>query len=523
MKRLIYPLIITALITGVSSCNKDLLDKKPLDALSDKDVFATPENAALFVNNIYAGLPNGFERGWYMLASATSDAENSYAWAESNAFNRGDMDPTYIPNGDWTASYRQIANCNTFFKNVDQLEGNPDLVKRLEGEVHFLRAFYYSELYKRFGGVPIISKVLTLEDDFLEDRASASDVIDFIVKDLDDAAAALPDKYSGSDVGRATKVAALALKGRMLLYAERYPESSTASKAAIDLALGSGYDLHTPYDMIFLDNNNDEIIFDKQLLAKNCSGYQDLFNAPVGGNYGGWGGTCPTQDFVDDYDMKSTGKPITDPTSGYNPNDPYADRDPRFAYSVLYNGTVWKGATIDTKENGVNKPDGNGDATKTGYYLRKFMDESILNPNADCGKAHWILIRLGEVFLNYAEAELKLGHDEEARTWVNKIRARADMPDIPAGELTWERYMKERRIELSFEEHRFWDVRRWKVAEVTENRPVHGMRIEEIGGVLKYTPFEYENRRFDKTKNYLFPIPQSEREKNPNLSQNPGW
>ena len=150
------------------------------------------------------------------------------------------------------------------------------------------------------------------------------------------------------------------------------------------------------------------------------------------------------------------------------------------------------------------------------------MDESVADVNATCGSAHWILIRLGEVYLNYAEAQLKLGNAEEARVWVNKVRQRAAMPDIPIGGLTWERYMKERRVELAFEEHRFWDVRRWKVATVTETEPAFGMKIENTGGTLTYTPFKWEDRIFEE-KHYLFPIPQSEREKNPNLSQNPGW
>ena len=524
MKKLIYYFLILALVPAINSCKKNLLDKEPLDSISDKDVFASPENAALFVNNIYAGLPNGFQRGSYLLTSATSDAENSYPWTNSHIFNRGENNPSNTPNNDWVSSYRQIKNCNEFFANIGQVTGNDVLINNLKGEVLFLRAFYYAELHKRFGGVPLITKVLTLDDDFLQDRATADQVVDFIVKELDAAAALLPKKYTGKDIGRATKIAALALKGRVLLYAGKFTESFAASKAAIDEGLANGYNLYTPYDMIFLDNNNKEIIFDKQLLllAINCSGNrQDRNNTPVG--YGGWGGTGPTQNFVDAYEMQATGKPITDPASGYNPNNPFAGRDPRFDQSVLHNGTMWKGRPVDTKENGLDKPNGNGDATKTGYYIRKFMDESVVDVNAICGKADWILIRLGEVYLNYAEAKLKLNDAEEARIWVNKIRTRAGMPNIPMGQMTWDRYMNERRVELSFEEHRFWDVRRWKVAEITENEPVFGMRITSVGGVLTYTKYKWEDRKFDKTKHYLFPIPQSERDKNPNLSQNPGW
>ncbi|MDQ3681831.1 MAG: RagB/SusD family nutrient uptake outer membrane protein [Bacteroidota bacterium] len=523
MKKLFY--ISAALLTllFVGACKKDLLDKLPLDAVSDQTVFASVENTALFVNFIYAGLPNGFARGWYMLASAASDAENSYPWTPSHIYNRGEQTPSNSPDNNWTESYNQIKNCNVFFENIDKVPGNADLIKRLKGEVHFLRAFYYAELHKRFGGVPLITKVLTLNDNFLEDRATAEQIVDFIVKELDEAAAVLPLKYSGIDKGRATKVAALALKGRVLLYAGKFTESSTASKAAITEGEANGHGLYSPYDKIFLDNNNREVIFDKQLLAKNFSGQHDLFNTPVG-YANGWGGTCPTQNFVDAYEMKTTGKPITDPASGYDPTNPYAGRDLRFEKSVLYNGTMWKGRPVDTKENGADKPNGNGDATKTGYYMRKFLDESVnAQSNLITGSQNWILIRLGEIYLNYAEAQLKLNNADEARTWVNKIRTRAAMPNIPAGEMTWERYMNERRVELSFEEHRFWDVRRWKVAEITENEPVFGMKITNVGGVLTYTKYKWEDRKFDKTKHYLFPIPQSERDKNPNLSQNPGW
>ena len=157
--------------------------------------------------------------------------------------------------------------------------------------------------------------------------------------------------------------------------------------------------------------------------------------------------------------------------------------------------------------------------------MRKFLDESITARNLITqGGQHWILIRLGEVYLNYAEAQLKLGNTAEARIYVNRIRARAGMPDILTdAELTWKRYMNERRVELAFEEHYFWDVRRWKIAEITENEPVFGMKIELIGGALKYTKFKWEDRKFDPSKHYLFPIPQGEIEKNSKLVQNPGY
>lgn len=169
MKKHIYIYLITGVLLISYSCQKDLLDKKPLDSVSDNDVFANPQNASLFVNNIYASLPNGYDRGWYMLDAGTSDAENSYAWTDSHVFNRGENDPSFTPNADWTTSYIQIKNCNVFLENIDKVTGDADFIKTLKGEVLFLRAFYYAELHKRFGGVPLITKVLNLDDDFLQD------------------------------------------------------------------------------------------------------------------------------------------------------------------------------------------------------------------------------------------------------------------------------------------------------------------------------------------------------------------
>ncbi len=520
MKNKIFFLLVFTVVFSVS-CEK-VLDKQSLTQLPESEIFANTGNLTLFVNGIYSALPNGFNRGWYMLDAATSDAENSYAWASSNIFNRSEQGPSNTPNHDWDISFAQIRNCNIVLAGIDALEGDTDIKNRLKGEVFFLRGFYFSEMYKRYGGVPIITTVLALNDDFKLPRATAEETINQIVSDLDAAAALLPAKYSGNNIGRATSLAALSLKGRMLLYAEKFPESEAASKAAIDLAAANSYNLHTPYDKVFLDNNNPEVIFDKQLLAVNFSQEADLFNMPVGFT-GGWGGTSPTQDFVDSYEMVSTGLPINTAGSGYNANNPYVGRDPRFDMSVLYNGSAWRGRLIDTRVDGIDNPTGNGDATKTGYYMRKFMDQSIFPQyQLVTGNQNWILIRLGEVYLNYAEALLKQERAEDARPWVNKIRERAGMPDIPAGALTWERYMNERRVELSFEEHRFWDVRRWKVAMVTENKPAEGMRITGTVPNFTYTRFVHEERKFEEN-DYLFAIPQGEIDKDPNLQQNPGW
>jgi starch-binding outer membrane protein, SusD/RagB family len=525
---------VMTLVMSLVSCQDDYFEKKPLDKLSDADVWNDLKLSELYINNIYVDLPSGFDRGWYMLASATDEAENSYDWPDSEILNAGDYTPSSYPlSGTWASSYSAIRKCNFALGRIDVVPGDEAMRNRQKGELLTLRAFFYAELVKFYGGVPIIETAAGIENigniaSLQVSRNSYDECVDFIEKDLINAAQLLPDSYSGAEFGRITKGTALALKARVLLYAERWQAAAAAAKEVMDLGVHS---LHPDYQELFLaaGNNSNEIILSKRFKQEKVVHYADLFNNSPGQN-SGWGGTCPTQNFVDQYEM-SNGKPITDATSGYDENNPYENRDPRFYQSILFDGAEWNGREMETRVKGADGIEGgpnqdNGDYTPTGYYLKKFMDESFIPLIQDKGSYNnWILIRYAEVLLNYAEAQNEdVGPDASVYDAVNQVRARAGMPDLPGGltrEQMRERIQNERTIELAFEEHRFWDVRRWGMGEAIFNGPVYGYRIPEDGS-LPGERFVIEERTFTQ-KHYLFPIPQAERDRNPNLEQNDLW
>lgn len=530
-----------ATILVLAACEKNILDQAPELDLDETKVFSDVLSAEQFVNDIYASLPNGYWpqiTGTYaMEATITDEADQSYQWTGAEPFQKGSWNPTMgeITN-EWNSSYAAIRKTNTVLENVhnavDDRSGDDLTVDRLKGEALFLRAFFHFNLAKKFGGVPVITRVLSPSEDLAaaNTRKSFKETIDQIVKDCDDATALLPPTYTSSSTGRITKGACMALKARALLYfasplntahdATLWQNAANAAKAVIDLGV---YSLYPNYQEIFTKTNNSEIIFSRQ--AGNDA-FWDECNSPCGARFAGWGGTCPTQNFVDKYEMKTTGKPITNPLSGYDHTQPYLDRDPRFYASVLYNEATWAGLQIEVSPGGaeLNNPT---DFTRTNYYIKKFVWESSVNSGFNNPAFHnWPFLRLAEMYLNYAEAlNEAAGPTAEVYNAVKAVRQRAGMPELPAGlskDEMRDRIRNERAVELAFEEHRFWDVRRWKIAESTVGVPIKGMRITGTAPNWIYIPFDVEPRVFE-AKMYLYPIPQEEINKNLGLTQNPGW
>ncbi|SNY99370.1 RagB/SusD family nutrient uptake outer membrane protein [Flagellimonas pacifica] len=530
-------LLYAIVLISFAGCQDDFLDLTPQDKLNSEAVWNDPKLVELVINEMYQSLPDGFNRGWYMLGAATDDGENSYGWPSGQAFNRGDYGPSNYPmNGTWFNAFTMIRQANLFFANVtEESEIDADIRNRMTGEVHFLRGFYYFDLMRHYGGVPILEEALSLDDDFNIPRNSKEEVIAFVIKELDAAAGLLPESHDGSLLGKATRGAALALKGRTLLYAEKWAESAAASKQVIDAGT---YTLFSDYHSLFhaANDNNEEVIFDKQFQDPDIGHWANLFNHPISFPAGGWGGTSPTQELVDAYEM-TDGMSIED-SPLYDSNDPYTDRDPRFYASIFYDGSPWREQAVETRIGGLSGIEKNGDATKTGYYLKKFLDESFENYGwgQQEGSNNWIHIRYAEVLLNYAEAQNEAsGPDASVYSAVNEVRARpgVNMPALPAGlskDQMRARIRNERRIELAFEEHRFFDVRRWGIGEDVFNKPIHGIRIGPNGELTgadaqgkPYGVFEVENRVFA-PKNNLAPIPQSEIDKLSDvLTQNPGY
>jgi hypothetical protein len=426
-------------------------------------------------------------------------------------------------------------------------------------EARFLRAFFYFELAKRYGGVPLDTTILTSAEANSISRASYDDVVKFIVRECDSAIAKLPVSYASTvfisgETGRATKGAAMALKARTLLYAasplhnptndaSKWVAAANAAKALID-QLGANYTPLRAYTSVV---NSISSSANKELILEVRSATSSTFesaNTAIG-FIGGNTGTCPTQNLVDAYEMKQTGLGINEAGSGYDPANPYAtsgtaQRDPRLAMTILYNGAIWKTPQfVKSYYGGLNGPP-TANATRTGYYIKKYMFESVsLDPISLSTALHyWVLFRYAEVLLNYAEAMNEAYGPQvagpaplnnlTALEAVNIVRARTGiaMPAFPAGMSQYafrDKLRNERRVELAFEDHRFWDIRRWKIGPSTTTiRGVDATLVTLSPFVCTYTPKIVETRVWD-DKMYLYPIPQTELFINHNLVQNPGW
>ncbi len=521
MKNNIRKIIGFVAVVLLYSC-ADSIDLEPKGSISSEVVFKDPAFAELYLNDIYKSLPHGFNRGWYMLCAATDDAENSYPWPSSNTkFNTANITPGNSDfNGLWGGAYKQIRKLNLLIDNANKLEGSEEDVTRIKAEAHFLRGYAYTLLLQTFGGVPLIDKAQELTDDLLVSRNSEEEVLNFVTSEYDKAAK-LFAKIDANSSARGNWDAAMALKGRILLYNGKFQESAAASKAVLDKTSKT---LDPNYQNIFLDDNSPEVIFDTQFKDPDRYHYANLFNTPKSnGPISGWGGTGPTQNLVDQYEMKATGKKPSEAGSGYDMNAPYEGRDPRFYASILYDGAKWKGFTIQHRPKGAEGIATSGDFTRTGYSLKKFIQEDRNHGNKST--QHWVYVRLAEVYLNYAEALIESNKDlAEAVKAINKVRERSKMPAIAMGsqEELRKKVRHERRIELAFEEHRFWDIRRWKIAGNPEVLTIYKMDMDENGKLKGTGKTIWETRNW-KDANYLMPIPQGEMDKNPNLKQNPGY
>ncbi|MDJ1494045.1 RagB/SusD family nutrient uptake outer membrane protein [Cytophagaceae bacterium DM2B3-1] len=608
--------IVTLLL--ITSCNDDFLNTKPLGEVPDDALWKDAALTEAFVTQIYNGLgQGGFNE--QMLASLTDEAIfthpgrgiNTITESRSNPADRGWINGTL----DWPAMYQRIRACNLALEHLEspEFENANGIVERLRGEALFLRAYYYHQLVRYYGGVPLIERSYGLgEADYTVPRNTFEECVNFIVKDCDEAAQLLDGKAMAN--GRASKGAALALKSRILLYAAsdlhdiptastksatiggfsdknilgyidgsrdaRWLAAKNAAKAVLDLT-GYGYQTNlsapvtpaqgtTNYMNMSLSKGGgeSELIFARYFinLKQEDGGRVGLFNGPNG--YHNWAGNTPIQNLVDDYEMM-------DGTSfdWNNPDHasaPYQNRDPRMDATILHDGSPWKPRTadgagkdpnnqiqtgqyqilnsknevvsyfgLDTRQSSIE--DWNG--SRTGYYMRKFIDPNptIVDQNT-WQEIPWPFFRYTEAMFNYAEACIELGEDEEARTWLNKIRFRAGMPAITeSGDALKQRYRNERRIEMAYEEQRYHDARRWMIAPETLGQKAGIINITATfkpGKSLtlyKYDPQTYnyvytplnidpgiENRLW-LDKMYYLPISRDEINRNAKLVQNPGF
>ena len=410
--------------------------------------------------------------------------------------------------------------------------------------MRFLRAYIYANLIWRYSKVPIITKVFDLHDDFKVTQSSYDDCVKFIDSELDTAAAQLPANQPASQEGRASANACLALKARVLLYDASLLNNTNHDnakwQAAADASaalLNVGYSLNPDYQSTIHTEKNEKI-YARYFTQANSTNFS-LEEGRNGSN--GWTSQNPSQNQVNAYEMAATGKLpyieqpdgslVLNPGSGYDPNNPYVGRDPRLDASILHDGSVWQGRATETFDGGLDSPESSiqpWNASLTSYAYKKGVVESIPPSGSSVKPTNpWIFFRYAEVLLNYAEAEFELGNETVARQYINMVRARpsVNMPPVTeTGDALRARIQNERRVELAFEEHRFFDVRRWKIAAVTENIPISRMQItKQANGTKIYQIKSLEARSF-LPQHYLIPIPRSEVDKSlGSLKQNPGY
>lgn len=540
------------------SCN-DFLDREEDSFIDKTATFDSYNRTKQYLTYAYSLLPEGLNRfsGDALLGAATDDACFAIESSNIQQFNNGSWNALSNPDNVWDRYFAGIAKCCTLLENSNHINldiSRLDPAKRVEyennlkdirmwrAEAHFLRAYFNFELLKRYGPIPIIKSTLDINKDYSDTpRPTMKEVVEFIANDCDMAADSLeltPWRNMNDAFGRATKGAALALKSRLLLYAAsplyvdfgdideaNKPSDATLWKAAADAAKAvidlNQYELAPAYDDLFKnDFQNKEYIFVRRYPSNSDF---EKSNFPV--SYGGKGGTNPSQNLIDDYEMlDGTAFDWSDPVKAAHP---FENRDERLLATVLMNGVLFKGKRVATYPGGADATP-NPNATKTGYYLRKFLNENVNIQTGGGSDGHVVpLFRLAEIYLNYAEALNEYDPtNPDIAVYLNKIRERVSLPDVPSG-LTQEQMRTlihhERRVELAFEEHRFWDVRRWKVASSTLGAPVKGVKItQDDAGNFTYSPVQVEQRVFQ-PKMYWYPIPQSEVLKLHHWEQNKGW
>ena len=559
MKKIYFLLFITGLI----SCNK--LDLNPLSEPSTATFYSNQTELELAVNDLYRldfwGNDNEqfSDNYWHR-----GQLGNSVTFGTMNA-----EDPT--AQALWTSCYKAIARVNTFLANKDRASANTlaATITQFEAEMRLIRAYQYSRLITHFGDVPFLITPVKLEESYGITRTSKDEILEFIFTELDFAAANLPQSYGGSALKRLTKGAALAVKARIALYMERWSEAKDAAYAVMQLTGPGSYSLSNSYSQLFLKSGetSSELIIsiprdEAQKVFTSGTNVQDQ----IPRNAGGFGAQIPTREMVDAYECID-GKPI-DESPLYNPLDPFKDRDPRLTASIVEFNTQWMGYsyqphpdTLTVFSSKENKRVSNRDtrsvaafASFTGFLWKKGIDESWADKKSEDNDA--IIIRFAEMLLTYAEAKIELNEiDASVLDAVNMVRARAYNVPVTATTLypaitttdpiELRRIVRrERRVEFPREGLRYMDLIRWKLAEKALTRPVIGLPdplvqnrskwpfpgvtpIDE-DGIADYSGFGNDvkivaQRNFDKTRQYLWPIPSIELRVNPKLTQNPNY
>lgn len=588
------------ILFGFVSCDQEnFLETTNKANLTDATMWASEGNADIYLNDCYSELmakgnqPDNLDNytsdndaGFYYTSYnwkkgiVTASSNNYSVWGQQSG-------PAWCAN--WPGTYTKIRKINTFLKKIEENKANfsEAWYNKRRDEARFLRAYFYSELFFRVGGLSIITepqdRTTMSEAEMYVPRSTFEETFNFLVNELTSIVnnGYLEVKYNtgNSNAGRATLGAALALKGWIQLFAaspaynsadpavpntgdskdlqsfatpsqQRWADAAATNRQFIETYghKGSGtYKLFSPMTKFWHEANeyNSEVIWDRQHVATTMPQTYDTYGGPVWihGTYYTWGNYCPTQEMVDVYQM-ANGKDITDPTSGYNPQNPYVGREKRFYDFIVYDGAVYKQdwmsepdiiyTRIDKVNPSRNEIDfGGDDVGNTAYYFKKRLDNAHPRGGGLDGR-NYIYYRYAEVLLNYAEAQNEaVGPDASVYEAINAIRTRpgTDLPELEPG-MTKEQMRaaikRERRIELVYEGHRLYDLWRWKDAMYEMNLDLHGMKIynsvpADNSGVWIYEPVSLNHPHVFTQKMYFNPIPQAVIDRNPKLKQNWGY
>jgi len=511
-------LLVALVLLGSTACNEDFLEKTPLDRGSVEGFFETEED----VNRAVAGIYDVFQGSvwggaFYFLQphfdAVTDNALACCAWeGEYATIARGvhNSQTGGVVINKWQFGYEGIFRANSVLENIDRVEGIPaETVNTLKAEARFLRALIYSDLITLFGDVPLVTKVLTREEGLSVTRSPKEDVLALIVEDLDFAIANLTLQPVQGQLGRPTRQAALAQKARIMLYNERWSEAAATAQQVIEISEANPdiVGLVDDYASVFSPDNENtkEVIFDIQYTegTQGEGNFLQVFYAPgPEGNPGnGWGSLTPLEGLINSF-YTTDGLPI-DESPLYDPENPHLNRDPRMEANLFIPGvSEWKGGTYDESLGGFSQ---------TGYAVKKWVDDDAIigQDGCSCNETNLILHRYADILLTFAEATNEIsGPTAEVYDAVNQVRARVGMPPFPEGlsqDEMREEIRHERHVEFPWEGIRYYDLLRWRTAE----KVIPGVEIEE--------------RVFDPAKHYLWPIPQSEIDLNPDLVQNPGY
>jgi SusD family. len=513
---------------GLTSCQKDFLDRSPLDALSKNSFWKTESDVVYAVNGCYSGWESA-DRILYM-DCATDNAFGQFPWEGYQVLGNGNV--TAADAGASIYSYTNIARCNMVLENIGNVPMSDDMKKRYSAEVRFIRAYTYYNMLFVYGDVPLITKTVTIEESKAE-RTPRATVLKFVMDELTACIDGLPTSYSDSkDKGRITKGAALAIRARIELAEKQYDACATDCQAI----MGLGYQLFPDYRKLFnIDNkNNSEVVLDVQYKADNGGFENWVLGVLLPNSQGGWSSITPTQSLVDEYEC-TDGKTIAE-SPLYDSENPYANRDPRFYATVIYPGALYEGSYFDPLN--VNSDDyyTKGNTSKTGYNFRKYVDSPSQYKDVWNTGMNAMVVRYAEVLLMYAEAMVEQNKiDASVYKAIDDVRTRAGMPKVDQAVYSnqsklRELIRRERRVEFAQEGLRFFDIVRWRISEVVMNQAAYGIRqegsVDSNTGKVTFTTqtrLKAEDRHFDPAKNYLWPIPQAELDKNPNLKQNPGY